>query len=164
MWSCFIFYSSPRKMFSLFPERSFWYTTRKKYFKVNKICPRVFLIDINVILGAKLSRICYFLQNKPKGPQRFCQNQRQTDSDFCEKELKVNRNTIKYNSASILKSTILGNPGATSRDGAIFSGERYFRAKVYLSNYLNSLICVTSESLIKREQTKPSGMFNPVIT
>ena len=26
---------------------------------------------------------------------------------------------------------ILGNPGATSRDDAMFSSERYFRAKVY---------------------------------
>ena len=28
-------------------------------------------------------------------------------------------------------NSILGNPGATSRDDAIFSSERYFRAKVY---------------------------------
>ena len=27
---------------------------------------------------------------------------------------------------------ILGNPGATSRDDAIFSSKRYFRARVYL--------------------------------
>ena len=30
---------------------------------------------------------------------------------------------------------ILGNPGATSRDDAIFSGERYFRAKVYFKSW-----------------------------
>ena len=30
---------------------------------------------------------------------------------------------------------ILGNPGATSRDDAILSGERYFQAKVYFKSW-----------------------------
>ena len=36
----------------------------------------------------------------------------------------------KFTAQSGMRS-ILGNPGATSRDDAIFSSERYFRAKVY---------------------------------
>ena len=51
------------------------------------------------------------------------------------------RRLLQLNSTQIncfdssMGSTILGNPGATSRDDAIFSGERYFRAKVYFESW-----------------------------
>ena len=42
---------------------------------------------------------------------------------------------LPYCSSRCHECAILGNPGATSRDDAIVSGERYFRAKVYFESW-----------------------------
>ena len=38
---------------------------------------------------------------------------------------------LSLNNLKVLKVHIIGDPGAASRDDAIFLGERYFQVKVY---------------------------------
>lgn len=69
-------------MFLLLLKKSFRYTTGKKIFwRQNKTYPTVFYVDINVILGGKSSRICYFMNNYRGSTKRKI---------FAKKKLKVN--------------------------------------------------------------------------